>query len=52
MGKRPILSVYSFIFGSSQIYSSEKGRTGSGVGGERVPTGAEGVVCVLVEHTP
>ena len=52
MGKRPMSSLYSFLVGSSQICSSPEGRTDSGVGGEGVVEGAEGVVCGLVERTP
>ena len=52
MGKRPMLSMYSFVIGSSQIYSSPEGRTGSGVGGEEVSAVVRGGVHGLVEHTP
>ena len=51
MGKRPILSVYSLLIGSYQIFSYTEGRTSFGVGGEGVSASAEGVVRVLVERT-
>ena len=44
-------SVYSLLIGSSQIFNSPEERTVSGVGGEGVAAGAEGVVCGLVERT-
>ena len=51
MGKRPMLSVYILLIGSSQICSSAEGRTGSGMGSEGVAAGAEEVVHGLVEKT-
>ena len=47
-----MLFVYSLLIGSYPICSSPEGRTDSGVGGEGVVSGAEGVVHGLVEHTP
>ena len=45
-------SVYFFFIGYSQICSSLEGRTGAGVGGEGVASGAEGVVCGFVKRAP
>ena len=47
-----MLSVYSFLIGSSQMCSSSVGRTGYVVGGEEVASDAAGVVGGLVECTP
>ena len=47
-----MLSVYSFLIGSSQICSSLEGRNDYGVGGKGVLAGADGVVRGLVERTP
>ena len=46
-----MLSVYSFLIGSSQICSSSVGRTVYGVGDEEVASDAAGVVRGLVECT-
>ena len=52
MGKFPMLFVYSLLIGSYQICSSPEGRTDSGIGGEGVVSGVEGVVRGLAERTP
>ena len=51
MGKRLMSSMYSLLIGYYQIQISPEGRTDSGVGGEGVVSGAEGLVHGLVEHT-
>ena len=52
MEKQPLLSLDSFLIGSSQIRRSPEGRTEFGVSGEGVVAGTEGTMHGLVERTP